>query len=285
MPVKIVNGETAGGAELAAKLADANSDGQTIMAIGVQNIHSYYNGFWKVNPADFSKFKIVAGNIQPNPDCGNMILTQTDAPFNTWEEFVKYVEEHPVEITAVSMPGKVMDLKMKALFNGTGVSKNIRWVPVASNAEATTALLNGTINCVMLDELTASHYLEDGTCKALINCRMDNDYSMYGNDPAIEKMKAVPTLLDVFGADAEKYMVPNRSVIIVPAGTPDDICDAIAKVINRIDEEPIGSEFYDKSHFIGGTSKYYSWPGDKIMAEWSRLDPIMRNDAIVLKAQ
>ena len=128
----------------------------------------------------------------------------------------------------------------------------------------------------MLDETTAVQYLEDGSCKALINCRADEDFSTYGDNPVVEKIKDVPTLVDVFGADAAKYMVPNRSMFVAPADTPDEICAAIAKVIDKIDEEPEGSEFYERCRVNGGTSKYYTWPGDEIMAEWARLDPVIK---------
>ena len=276
--VKIESNDTAGGATLALKLTKAKPDGQTIMAIGMNCISNFYNGTWEVNPADASKFKIVAGSIQPYPDSGCIILTQADSPYSTWDELAKYAEEHPGEVTVASIAGKVMDIKMKAIFNGTGVAKNIRWAPTKS-AEATAALLGGNINCVMLDETTAVQYLQDGSCKALINCRADEDWSVYTKeqqDTIVSVIKDVPTLADVFGADAAKYMVPNRSMFVAPADTPDEICAAIAKVIDKIDEEPAGSEFYERCRVNGGTSKYYTWPGDEIMAEWGRLDPVIK---------
>ena len=275
--VKIESNDTAGGATLALKLTKAKPDGQTIMAIGMNCISNFYNGTWEVNPSDSSKFKIVAGSIQPYPDSGCIILTQADSPYSTWEELAKYAEEHPGEVTVASIAGKVMDIKMKAIFNGTGVAKNIRWAPTKS-AEATAALLGGQINCVMLDETTAVQYLQDGSCKAIINCRADEDWSVYTAEQKdiVDAIKDIPTLADVFGADAAKYMVPNRSMFVAPADTPDEICAAIAKVIDKIDEEPAGSEFYDRCRVNGGTSKYYTWPGDEIMAEWGRLDPVIK---------
>ena len=276
--VKIESNDTAGGATLALKLTKAKPDGQTIMAIGMNCISNYYNGTWEVNPSDSSKFKIVAGSIQPYPDSGCIILTQADSPYSTWEELAKYAEEHPGEVTVASIAGKVMDIKMKAIFNVTGVAKNIRWAPTKS-AEATAALLGGNINCVMLDETTAVQYIQDGSCKAIINCRADEDWSVYTQeqqDTIVSVIKDVPTLADVFGADAAKYMVPNRSMFVVPADTPDEICAQIAAVIDKIDQEPAGSEFYDRCRVNGGTSKYYTWPGDEIMAEWGRLDPVIK---------
>ncbi len=277
--VKIESNDTAGGATLALKLTQAKPDGQTIMAIGMNCISNYYNGTWEVNPADSSKFKICAGSIQPYPDSGCIILTQADSPYSSWQELAKYAEEHPGEVTVASIAGKVMDIKMKAIFNGTGVAKDIRWAPTKS-ADSEAALLGGNINCVMLDETTAaSKYLKDGLVKPIINCRADEDFSYYTaeqQDTIVSVIKDIDTLADVFGADAAKYMVPNRSMFVAPADTPDDICAAIAKVIDKIDEEPSTSEFYERCRVNGGTSKYYTWPGDEVMAEWARLDPIIK---------
>ena len=273
--VTITADDVGGGANLAVDLVNAEPDGQTLMLIGMNCISNYYNGTWAVNPCDSSKFKLVCGFLQPLPDSGCMILTQADSPYSTWEELAAYAEEHPGEITVASISGKIMDIKMKAIFNGTGVAKNIRWVST-TNADASANLLGGIINCVMFDETTALGYLADGSCKAIINCRADNDFSYYDQSmEGLDVMKSVPTLLDVFGADAEKYMVPNRSMLVAPADTPDEICAQIAAVIDAIDNETEG-EFYDRCRANGGTSKYYTWPGDEVQAEWGRLDPIIK---------
>ena len=71
-------------------------------------------------------------------------------------------------------------------------------------------------------------------------------------------------------------MVPNRSMFVVPAGTPDEIVEQIAAVIDRIDEVDESSEFYERCRVNGGTSKYYTWPGEEVMAEWGRLDPVIK---------
>ena len=274
--VEVENDDVGGGANLARDLVDAEPDGQTLMVIGMNCISNYYKGIWDVNPSDASQFKIVCGFIQPFPDTGCMILTQANSPYSTWDELAAYAEEHPGEVTVASISGKVMDIKMKAIFNGTGVAKNIRWVST-TNADATAALLGNNINCVMFDEATALSYLKDGSCKAIINCRANNDFSMYPADyEGLDEMKAVPTLLDVFGAaDADKYMVANRSMVVAPAGTPDEICAQIAAVFDSIDNETEG-DFYDRCRTNGGTSKYYTWPGEEVAAEWARLDPIIK---------
>ena len=51
---------------------------------------------------------------------------------------------------------------------------------------------------------------------------------------------------------------------------------AVTSENSGVAEEPAGSEFYDRCRVNGGTSKYYTWPGDEIMAEWGRLDPVIK---------
>lgn len=273
--VIIENNDVGGGANLAAKLTKAEPDGQTIMLIGMNCISNYYTGVWSVNPADTNLFKIACGSIQPLPESGCMIVTQADSPYSTWEELAEYAAANPGTVTVASIPGKVMDIKMKAMFNGTDVAKDVRWVST-TNADASAGLLGGTINCVMLDEQTAAGYLKDGSCKAIINCRDNNDYSLYEDGEDKDIIMSVPTVLDVFGEEkALELIVHNRSMFVVPADTPDEICEQIAAVIDKIDEETEG-EWYDRCRTNGGTSKYYTWPGDEIAAEWARLDPIIK---------
>ena len=91
---------------------------------------------------------------------------------------------------------------------------------------------------------------------------------------------SVPTLADVFGAEGANYMVPNRSMFCVPAGTPDEICDAIAAVIDpiadEVDDPSDDTDFYSRCRVNGGTSQYYTWEGEEISAEWARLDPVIK---------
>jgi tripartite-type tricarboxylate transporter receptor subunit TctC len=275
--VIVENNDTGGGANLATKLINAKPDGQTLMLIGMNNILNYHTGIWEVNPCDTTKFKLVCGMIQPLPDSGCIILTQADQPYNNWQELEAYVKANPDTVTVASLPGKVMDTKMKSLFIQTGLSDYVRWVSTNS-ADATAGLLGGTINLVMLDEYTATGYLKDGTLKAIINSRDNDDYSAYGDDPVVDVIKDIPNLIDVFGEKGKAYAVPNRSMFVAPAGTPDEIIEQIAAVIDAIDLETEG-EFYERCRVNGGTSKYYTWPGDEVMAEWNRLDAVLKTIA------
>lgn len=272
--VIIENNEVGGGANLATKLVNAEPDGQTLMFIGVNNIGNYYNGIWSVNPSDDSLFKLVCGGVMPNPESGCMVLTQADAPYDTWEEFAEYCKANPGQERVASIAGKVMDTKMKALFNGTGMSEYIRWVST-TNADATAGLLGDNIDIIILDEQTAMSYLRDGSAKALINSRYSDDYSYYSVEEDKELIMSIPTLKDVFGEEGQNYMVANKSMYAVPAGTPDEICEQIAAVVNGLLDENEG-EWFERKTSSGGTSTFYTWDGDEVMEEWKRLDPVIK---------
>ena len=270
------NNDVGGGANLITKLANAAPDGQTMMYIGMNTIANFYNGTWAMTPSDWSKFKIVCSSVQPYPDSGCMVLTQADAPYDNWDELAEYAAAHPGEVTVASIAGKVMDVKMKALFNGTGVAKDIRWVST-DNAGATAGLLGDNIDLIMLDEITALGYLKDGGVKALINCRVESAYldTMYANKDEAEAIKAIPSLVDVFGEEeAVKLMVPNRSMYIVPAATPDEICEKIRSLVDQLENENEG-EWFERKTVAGGTSTYYAFDPQEVMAEWERLNPII----------
>lgn len=278
--VEVENDAVGGGANLAVKLVNADPDGQTLLLVGANCISNYYNGTWTLDITDNTKFKVVCGMIQPLPHSGCMVLTQGDAPYSTFDELKAYIEAHPNEVTAASIPGKVMDPKLKSLLIQTGLADKVRWVSTTSK-DGNVGLLNGTINLVMSDEASAvKNFLpdKDHPTKAIINLRPDDDFSYYAPDTVnLDMIKAVPTLSQVLGPEmAVKINIPNSSVWVVPAGTPDEICKQIADCIDRIDEEPSTSDFYTRCRANGGTSKYWTWPPGEIEEEYKRIAPVLK---------
>lgn len=265
------NDDVGGGANLADKLSKAAPDGQTLMFVGMANITSYYAGTWKLNPADPANFSIVCGTIQPDPDSGCIILTQPDQPYSNWEELVAYIKAHPGEVTVASVSSSVMDIKLRALFNYTGLSDQVRYVST-SRADSTAGLLGGNINLVIMDEATASGYIIDGSAKGIVNCRVNEDFSVYEGD--INKViSAVQTLTDILGDKADQAMVPNRTMIVGPAGIPDELVKKIASIVDPIVDG--SDEWQQRLVANGGTSYYRTWTPQEIRDEWARLDPVV----------
>lgn len=273
-----------GGANLVTKLLKAEPDGQTLMLFGMNCINNYYDGTWKVDPTDTKLFRAVASTPQPWPYSGCMVLTQPDAPYSNFAELEKYINEHEGEVTAASIPGKVMDPKLKSFLIQTGLADKVRWLATTS-ADGDAALLGGTINLLMADEASAYNKFKvgeaDALAKAIINLRPDDDFSYYPPEtPGLDKIKAVPTLAQVFGeAKAKEINIPNTSCWVVPAGTPDEICEQIAAMFDAIDDEPASTDeksFYARCRMNGGTSKYWKLSYDEIVAEYARIAPIIK---------
>ena len=93
----------------------------------------------------------------------------------------------------------------------------------------------------------------------------------------LDVLKSFPTLISVFGQDGMKYMVPNQSAWVVPADTPDEVCEEIRKVMATLDTEPVvGDEWYQRVRTTGGSAKYYDVDPKECMADWQNLDPIIK---------
>jgi len=273
-----------GGANLVTELLKAEPDGQTMMLFGMNCINNYYDGTWSVDPTDTTKFRAVASTPQPWPYSGCMVLTKADSPYSNFDELKAYVEAHPGEVTAMSIPGKVMDPKLKSFLIQTGLADKIKFCPTNS-ADANVSLLNGDIRLVMADEASAITKFNLGAAdcevKAIINLRPDNDFSYYPADTkGLDIIKSVPTLQDVFGAEKAKQInIPNTSCWVVPAGTPDEICEQISAVFDAIDDEPEStdeSSFYKRVRMNGGTSKYWKLTYDEIVKEYATIAPIIK---------
>ncbi len=275
--------KTANGWNLAEKMLKEDPDGLTIMVVGLDALTGYVKGDWTNAPFDASKFQIITGFTQPYPYSGCMLITQADAPYNTWSELEAYAKAHKDEVLVADRAGSIMTTKLKSLFNQTGLSEYVHWVPASSDSVKTGIdPSNRSINIAIFDETSAVKYLQEPEkYKAIINCRPDNDFSYY--DPAtkgLDLIQKVPTLLDVFGKEtAEQYNVPNTTAMICRADVPAEIVAQIKAVCDALGDVPKSDDdnsFYKLQRVNGGTSKYYAFNAADIQKEWQRLEPVIR---------
>ena len=259
------NNDAGAGSVLAGKLRDAKPDGQTLMFLGGANINAYYKGNWDFNIAK-EGITPICGSTQPNPDCGCLIMTQADKPFDDLAGLIAYAEEHPGELTAACASGSVMELKMRSLFNHVGLSENIRYVS-SSFSDAIVGLLGGNVDLVIGEESVASSYLADGSAKALISCRTNVfDPADYYSEDLLRYIAPIPSLTDVLGEDeANDTVIAMRSFIAGPEGMSDELVKVIADTINGIADDT--GEFAERIVGLGGTSNYYTWTPEEL-SEW-----------------
>ena len=275
--------KTANGWNLAEKMLKEDADGLTLMVVGLDALTGYVKGDWKNAPFDTTKFQIVTGFTQPYPYSGCMLITQADAPYSTWAELEAYAKEHKDEVLVADRAGSIMTTKHKSLFNQTGLSEYVHWVPASSDSVKTGIdPSNRSINIAIFDETSAVKYLQDPEhYKAIINCRPDNDFSYYAADTkGLDLIKKVPTLFDVFGKEkAEQYNVPNTTAIICRAEVPAEVVaqiKAVCDALGNVEKSEDANSFYVRQRVNGGTSKYYAFDAADIQKEWQRLEPVIK---------
>lgn len=269
--VQCVNNDAGAGSVLAKQLMEAEPDGQTLMYLGGSNINAYYKGNWDFNIAEEGTVTPIAASTQPNPDCGCLIMTQTDQPFNTLEELIAYAEEHPGELTAACASGSVMELKMRSLFNYVGLSENVRYVS-SSFSDAVVGLLGGNIDLIIGEEGAAYPYIQDGSAKAIISCRTnDFDPADWYTGDALEIIAPIPSLTDVLGEEAaQEVVIAMRCFIAGPAGMDPELVKVIADCINAIAEDE--GAFQERIKGLGGTTHFPVWSPEFISEYLPEID-------------
>lgn len=268
--VNCINNDAGSGAVLGEQLKSGKPDGSTLFFMSGSNIGAYYNGAWDFNPV--GNCTLICGAIQPMPSAGCVIFTQSDKPYSTIDELVAYVNEHPGEVTAACQNGSVMDYKMKALFNYVGIGDKVRYVS-SGFSEAIVGVLGGNIDLAIGAEDQTVPYLQDGSCKALIDsCAPDFFYKDHYSGDTLEALKDIPTILDVFGKDvATQLNVEMRGMFAGPPNMDPELVKAIADVINELGTLTEG-EFAEKIAGRGGTTNYYTWTPEECEAYFKLCD-------------
>ena len=277
--VIIEHGDADNGAALAKKLSEAEPDGQTMMLFGLDSVVNYCNGVWTVDPSDTSLFKAVTGTIQlyEDPYAGYALLTHRDNPYNTWEELEAYIKEHPGKVTVMDIPEKHIGIKAKAVFYARGLEDLVKW-STTSVRDSKTALIENTIDIVMLDEMTAATYVSDSSnnVKVLVNCRRDNDFSSYDKDTMnLDIVRSWPTLYDVLGAEfAAKASVPLVYFYVVPADTPDAVVAQMKDVLDALAE---GGNAASVASLSSSAGRFYALDGDELMKQFKDTADIVKS--------
>ena len=111
--------KTASGWNLAEKMLKADADGLTLMVVGLDALTGYVKGDWANAPYDTTKFQIVTGFTQPYPYSGCMLITQADAPYNTWAELEAYAKANPDTVLVADRAGSIMTTKLKPKYGGS----------------------------------------------------------------------------------------------------------------------------------------------------------------------
>ncbi|MGE4353821.1 MAG: Bug family tripartite tricarboxylate transporter substrate binding protein [Oscillospiraceae bacterium] len=219
-------------------LRSAKPDGSTLLFQHSTIICKYLTGAIDYNPATGFKVVGVVANMG-----SQAIITNPDAPYDTWDEFVAYAKDHPGEvITGVSTNGTTHFIFGQVQKN-CGIELNL--VECSSEADKLTNVAGGIINLANCSLGNAKEYEDAGKIKVL---------GVLGSGQPEENYPEWQPITDVTWLSYLYCLAPS------------DIDEATAQAINKglksLVDDP---EYVEECKKIGGT------------AEWLDLESAQKN--------
>lgn len=218
-PVLVENVAGAGGNIMAARLAQAPADGQTI---GIAAAGSMAITFalkpksTTYKPSDFTPITLAA--TQPN-----VVIVNKDVPAKTLAELKAYFEKTPAATYGTAGVGTSNHLIAETMFYRLGIK-----VPHAAYRGATpviTDLLGGHIAMTMDNISTAGPLAQQGNVKAI----------------AVASLKRAPQLPDVPTLDEQGltgFDMPTWQGVFGPAGLPPAVLATYAAALQEVLKDP-----------------------------------------------
>ena len=157
--VVIENADGAGGMNELNPVLAADADGYTLASIAVAFL--CMTPFSQDCTYDYTDFELMC-NVMSQPQC---LFVNADAPYNTFEEWVEYVKEHPGEVN-IGVPGvsTVHNFALQGLMLETGLEFN---TIAYSTSELTQATLGGHVDGAVAGYTELSAGVDSGDLKIL----------------------------------------------------------------------------------------------------------------------
>jgi tripartite-type tricarboxylate transporter receptor subunit TctC len=146
-----------------------------------------------------------------------------DSPFRTWDDIVAHAKANPGKLTLASSGSASFDeLTAISLLEGAGI--DVQYVPYDTAGKMHAALLGGHVD-LLLDEFgPVIGYLQDGSMRALLAV----------SEKRVERLPDVPTTLE----KGINYTAGQTRGIMVKAGTPPEIVERLAAILDKAQTDP-----------------------------------------------
>lgn len=213
----VVNRPGAGGEYGFTETANAASDGYTI---GFMNAPAFITlPYERQTRYDFDSFAPVA-NVVTDPAA---LLVRGDGDIEDLEQFIEYARENPGAVTLGQQGyGGSMHLSLEAMLEETEIE--VTQVPFPGIPPATTALLGGHIAANMFGLGEATSLANEGRVRVL-GVMSRERVSLYPDAPTFDELG-----YPLFSGSDRGFAVP--------AGTPDEIIEALAEAIEETLQDP-----------------------------------------------
>ncbi len=263
----VENDGTGGGAKLGEKLYSAPTDGSILMYAGGGQVPPYYNGSWAHNLANPDDYTIVSSMVGLAVPSGAVVVTQPDAPYDTWADLVQYVKDNPNTIVAGAANGTPHEVRLKLLLREEGILDKVRWIS-GTNNDISTGLLGGSINVGMLTETAGPQFMVEGKLKGLLYSNVVRNYA--GKPEVVAALDAIPTVADIYGeAKAPELTCAWPMAFCAPAGMDEALADKICEVVSSIVDSP---EYMERVAALGGTNTFQDFTRAEMREMMDRVD-------------
>lgn len=172
--------------------------------------------------------------------CYGTICVPKDAPYDTIEDFVAYMKEHPGEVrfsnSGIGGPWHLLAAKFASL-----ADVDIVHVPCDGGGPAAIAAAGGNVECVPVSDAECKTYLDSGLLKMLMTFSPER----------LEAYPDVPTAAECGYGDASSVVVYRG--FLAPKGTSQEVLDAVDAATRYALAQPEVQEFMANNSF---TSNY-----------------------------
>lgn len=244
-------------AEVGAEHAkNADPDGLTLTTVACTSMDNYLSGASNVNP--YEDYKIVGKLHDGGPQA---IIACPDAPYSNLEEFGAYIQEHPGEVVVGCALGGTSQVILYNIIDSLGadLAESVNYVQCASEADKLTQTASKAIDIANCSIPNAQAYEADGKLTILGTI-----------GPEVATLESMSELVGLelpesFATTAEQgidFTWDAGYYIAVPAGTPENVCEAINSVLSQLSEN---------ESFVAGMEAMASYPNTPNLEE-SRAD-------------
>jgi tripartite-type tricarboxylate transporter receptor subunit TctC len=211
-PVLVVNMNGANTVEALNTVVNADPDGHTLFIHQTAFLGQYHLGNI---PYSYKDLKTVAQTIA----APILLVASKDSPYNTIEELLAYIKEHPGEVK-LGIPGfgNFSHITTLAFFKEAGVWEDLKLVMYQSGADSLAGHLGGQCDVRLSTTTEAMRYIESGDFKCLLATGPSSS----------EMLKDIPTMGGLGYGD---FMLLQG--IYAPKDTPDEIVQIVGDAIKK----------------------------------------------------
>ena len=209
--VNVVNTTGGGGSVASTEVKETTPDGYTLLAFDSAIALNQASGITDFGAEAFDAVAIIGKS------CGEFLVTQADAPYNTIPELIAYTKEHPGEVIMAANTGATSYFAATKMAE-QGAELNI--VNSGSSSERVAALLGDQINLSVNAYGVIGQYIETGDLK-ILGCLATERSETYAD---------IPTALDQ-DVDLAYDLIYN---ILAPKGTDPAILDKLSEACGKI---------------------------------------------------